>query len=718
MPVTPNNDPLGILSKTDNSDPLGILVPEKKNQVGKNLSVGQNGQLQTSVPATSNSEVQSPLPKSPEPNFGMSSFADLAKGQQNVSDNTGITTTPTVNTDNLGFQKAADKKLQQQNQKVRNDAIDNTVQRSLKLKGINAQQGSLLYNIEKSTYNQQLDDGNAVVGVKNGKPGLEKTTGLWDSFHNHMMSAINENKDSREFKDMTPKQRVDYADKVQQQQNSTEYIGEAPSTPLASIAATGGGVLPTLGLYGAGAMAGGVLESLAPETGGLSNLALKPVMSFVVNAGTEADKSGMQGTLGRYNSIIQQHPEIDKVEAMKQATNGEDVDRLAGMGQAALFSTTGSTLGKSVTKSFLKDALKTGVDVGAKTAVVEGAKDVGHNIEGVTNKSASDIFKDMGNTFAENAPMGVALHGIMGAITGISKVPNLIKSGLKYDVVTKMNPEDVQNELEKNVQSGAITPEQAEKAESDLNNYSKILQTVPASLSDESKASVTGLIEKRTNIEKEAATKDVTAQPIYKQQIDAINNQISDIQRTGKPLQHEIDESTGQTYQEPTFDDVAKQNVTDAADQISKGKSLDKPELIQAEANFPDELKKQLVKIQKQETPKEDETQSDTYKNVTKYLKANEVENKPTEITQPAPENKDIVDSGKKIDVERTPEEIKKLTREPLSEESIDKKVKVPDLENYNSGEKELPFKKVKAFEARGKLRQRLKDIENIIKCL
>lgn len=39
MPVTPNSDPLGILTKE--ADPLGIL--EKKSQNGSNLSVGANG---------------------------------------------------------------------------------------------------------------------------------------------------------------------------------------------------------------------------------------------------------------------------------------------------------------------------------------------------------------------------------------------------------------------------------------------------------------------------------------------------------------------------------------------------------------------------------------------------------------------------------------------------------------------------------------------------
>lgn len=60
---------------------------------------------------------------------------------------------------------------------------------------------------------------------------------------------------------------------------------------------------------------------------------------------------------------------------------------------------------------------------------------------------------------------------------------------------------------------------------------------------------------------------------------------------------------------------------------------------------------------------------------------------------------------------ERTPEEIKKLTREPIPIEQIGEKVEIQDFETGKP-------KRVKAFEARTELRNRLKDIDKIIKCL
>src|SRR6185503_258192 len=183
----------------------------KKKVTSSNLSVGQNGQLQTSAPTTLPSQSKSgydisqnvpefhvqPVQQVKQPNV-LSTPIELIKGQQSTPENTDISKVPEINTENLGFQKQLDKKLAKQNQDFKDAAIDNTVKKSLKLQGTNAQEGSLLYNIEKSKYNQQVDDGNAVIGTgKNGQPSLLKTENPLESFHSHMMAAINENKESR-----------------------------------------------------------------------------------------------------------------------------------------------------------------------------------------------------------------------------------------------------------------------------------------------------------------------------------------------------------------------------------------------------------------------------------------------------------------------------------------------------------------------------------------
>lgn len=697
-------------------------------------------------------------------------------------------------------------------------AIENAAKRSLKIKGLNPNNAALL-NSEKANFQKQVNSGDATVGFgENGEVGLINHPGLFDSFSKHMHAAIDENKNSREFAKMSIPERVAFA-KQQQQNNQSSYIKEQP-TNLGSLGAVGGGLLPTLALYGAGALAGSVIEMAAPETGGLSNLAMKPVMSFVTNAGSEANKKGMEGTLQRYNVIKQHNPEMSDEEAMAHAGKGEDVDRLAGVAEAALFSTVGGELklGKSATGNLLKGMAKSGVDVGGKTSLVTGAQDVGHNIEGVTHKSGSEILGDMATTFGENAPMGAALHGFMGVISGAAKVPELIKSALKYDVVTKMPPERVQADLAANVNSGAITPDEADKATNDLNEFTNALKKTHDNSPDNVKASVAGLILKRDNILKGAEGKDKTTQALLKQQTDAIDNQINGIYRTGKPLEHEINPNTGTTFKQPTYDDEAKAKIEDLADRISKGKRIEDAADLQAEANFPEELQKQLTRISKEEKSAQRDKENpntDLSDNIDKYLKkfdkekevskldtqewdfdengesglkgvagvpkefgrvrvlkskrgytsAVEAEVKLSDKTTANPSAN--IDFGKPGDVkyfdspeqafdyatkvmqakynesvgapnntetqgsitnegvnqikqptERTAEQIKKISREKIDMDNIDKKVTIHDIDSYKSGSKELPLKEVTAFEGRDILRKRLKAIDNIIKCL
>lgn len=529
-------------------------------------------------------------------------------------------------------------------------AIENAAKRSLKIKGLNPNNSALL-NSEKANFQKQVNSGDATVGFgENGEVGLINHPGLFDSFSKHMHAAIDENKNSREFAKMSIPERVAFA-KQQQQNNQSSYIKEQP-TDLGSLGAVGGGLLPTLALYGAGALAGSVIEMAAPETGGLSNLALKPVMSFVTNAGSDANKKGMEGTLSRYQLIKNKNPEMSDEEAMMHAGNGEDVDRLAGIAEAALFSTVGGDLklGKSATGNLLKGMAKSGVDVGAKTAAVEGLKDIGHNVEGVTHKSTSDILGDMVNAFGENAPMGAALHGFMGVVTGLAKVPNLIKSGLKYDIVTKMSPEQVQADLTENVKKGAITPQEAEKATNDLSEFDNTLRKVPDGLNDAAKASATGLIIKRDNIIKNSEGKDKTTQALVKQETDAIDNQLSEIYRTGKPLEHEINPNTGTTFKQPTYDDEAKAKIEDLADKISKGKRIEDAADLQAEANFPEELQKQLTRISKEEKSAQRDKENpntDLSDNIEKYLAKNKKEKEASKIEQPSESDVKLIKQNK-----------------------------------------------------------------------
>lgn len=596
------------------------------------------GEAQKPLPAFSEQPQEPVQPQQPQPkqvptadnNFLLPTHNQLAQGQVEPSEST-VAAQPQQTLEN-DFNKANipeyNKEKADYEQKVKDNipqAINDAAVKSLKLKGIDPNNAALL-NKEKSQFALQIAQGDATVGFdKDGKPGLVQTPGFAGSLWDHLKGQVNEWIDARQFKNMNSDERVNWANnKIKQAE--TAYIGTKP-TQAGSVGALAGDVVPTIGRYAAGAAVGAGLEAVAPETGGLSNLALKPAMSFVMNEGTDANLSGMNGVLQRYYAGQQARAkglnDLTDKELMAKAEEGEQVDRDAGILGSAVFSGEGNVLGKTVTKDFLKDVVKSGVDLGAKSAAIEGAKDVGHNIEGTGNKNSSEIGKDVLTAFDENAPMGMLLHAFMGGITGATKLPGLIKSGLKYDIINKMTPDEVRTQLTKNVQSGAITPEQAQKAEADLTQFGQTLQTVPPYLSDEAKASVTGLIEKRDNLLKQNEGLDKTAQDLAKPEIDAINNQIKEVYRTGKPQQVEINPTTGTTFEKPDYDAVAQQRVKDLASSIASGKTITKPEDLQTQANFPKELEAELQNHLK-EDQKAGKEGTGVQENINEYLKQNE----------------------------------------------------------------------------------------------
>jgi len=626
---------------------------QKKNQGGNGLSVGADGHLQNASPIVSKSkgngydmsqtvpEYHTPEkqsnPYTVENNFGMPTGQTA---NQNISDNTNVSTSSKIDTQNIGFQKAAFKKQQEQNQKVRDAAINNTVQKSLKLKGLNAQPGSLLYNIEKSTYNQQLDNGNASIGVdQNGNVGLKRTTGALESAKIGWHNAINGNKEADEFvNNMTPAQQVDFLNKKQKEQD--EYVGTQP-TEVGSLTGKVAENAPFLGKAGLGYLIGAGSQMLAPETLGLSELGLAKAGSFIATAGDMQNQTAFKNIASRYQVLQHQHPDWTPEQAMTEANKDKNLDKAQGLVINYLFN---ENLGgnkpivgeaRNTIVNNVKGMIKSAAEGAGKVTGVQAVRDVSDNAKGIGSGHQLD---DLANEFVDNFGTIGLLHAVTGAVTGAFKLPKLFLSSAK-NVLAKENPEQINSILDANVKAGNLTPEDAQKVTSDVSQFSQNLQKVPDGASDEVKTSIAGLMQKRDNIDAEAKTKDQSPaiQQVYKDQKDAINNQISDVLRTGKPLEHEVDEATAQTYEKPTFDNIAALKVKNLADKISKGKEVTNPEDLQAEQNFPDELKSQLDKIIKEEksankgkeTPKTDLTD-----NIQKYLDEKQKSNvqQPTEI--------------------------------------------------------------------------------------
>lgn len=672
--------------------------------VKKKLSVGQDGQLKESVPTTSVSQ--------PVPDFGIASFNDLAKGQKNASENTSAVapkefqqaTNPEIYSPEILKQRAKYKE-----EKIQK-ALDNTTAKSLKAKGINAQPGSALYNEEKNKYKAQVDMGFGHVALdENGVPGIKRTTGLFENLQKGLHEANTDNEENAAFYDMSPEQKVEFVNKKIATEKPNEYIGETPSF-TGSVGHLAGSSAPFLAKASAGA-------AIGTATGGLgapAAFAFLLTTPDMINAGVKNE------VIRRYQILKSQYPKRSDVENMTEADRGALAGGVGGILTNAAMMGTGmkaplSAEGKSLLSTTLKGVAKPALQMGAISGGITAAQELEGNLEGIKS-DPKNIIKHSLESFKENATTGALLTTMLHA-------PNILKSVSKYILTKEANPEAIKNVVQANENIGQVPSGTTEKVVTDLEQYKNIVNTLPTGLKPEVEASVAGLLQKRENVTAEAETKSKSPaiQQLYKDKVEAIDRQIADIQRTGKPLEHEIDEATGETYKKPTFDNIAAVRVKNLADKISKGKEITDPEELQTEHNFPEELEKNLNRITREEKSANRDKESpntDLSDNIKTYLDKNAKQTEKAKVEIPVTAEKAGVTNESVNTVkqpteitERTPEEIKTISREPLPIEQIDTKVDIPDYETGKT-------KRVKAFEARTEFRQRLKDIESIIKCL
>lgn len=706
---------------TTDFDPSKYGATELKKK--SNLSVGTDGQLKQSEATTLPSELPKEKPKEPE--FWLPNFKELSSGQRSKSDNTStiqVQHIQNVVDETLhGKEKAEEKKMY--NEKVLKsapEALENTINRSLKIKGIKPTKNSAQYNDEKEKYTLEMIKGDAQIGFdENGKPGLFRTTGFLDNIASHYNQARLANQEADEFSNkMTDQQRLDYLKSKQTQKESTPYIGEKQSA-AGSVGGLLGEQAPFMGKAVVGGLVGSGLAALAPETGGATAAVLPEAMAFIFTAHDASVQGKMSRVVSDFQILTHQHPEWTELQRMAKARESENLGMVQGLVTNALLMKAGkgALVDKPMVSSIVPNAVKDILKGAGKIAAVQGAADVADNLSGDAKRSMSDIAKDAATSFKENATVFGLLHVASGVVNKALSIPKYLHSVIKSELV-KHDPVQIESALKVNEDAGNIPQGTTEKVMADLHDFKDAENKTPNGLSEESKASVAGLIQKRTSIEQEAETKDVTAQPLYKERIEAINNQISDIQRTNKPLEHEIDEATGETYKKPTFDNIAAMRVKNVADKISKGKELTDAEEIQAEHNFPDKVEAQLNKVLREEksaNKDKEKPNTEITDNIEKYLNDKSKETEKIEGSK-STEKTSVTDEGTNKTIQPTettefnPEEIKKITREPIPLEHIDTKVEIKDL-NGNA-------KKVKAYEGRTELRDRLKRIDQIINCL
>jgi hypothetical protein len=455
-------------------------------------------------------------------------------------------------------------------------AIDNTTSRALKAKNFNVDKNSPIYKEQRRKIEKAVENGDATyVMGKDGVPGLNRTIGFWESLTNGWNRSVNSNEEAENFvKNMTTEERVAYANRKEEKRPTGEYVGELPGV----FGAAGELIGENAQFLGKAALATGAAASLvaaAPETFGASLAGLPAVAAFAYTAPDMINQGGMQETLRRYNVLKKEKPNVPDVDLMKEAEGGMVVGEIAGgVTNAALMGMGGnnpiSQEGKSVVANFINNGLKSATHMGTVTGLVEGGKEIVGGIQGIKT-SPTEVIQNSLNTFKDNFTVGLALHGVVSAVTGTINAPKAIVSSLKYALKDE-SPVGLIKILQSNEQTGAIPEGTTEVVMNDLNEYNQALSKTSDGLSPESKASIAGLMQKRKALQDEMSVKDFTQTDFYQKKIDAINLQIQEITKTDDPFSVEVDDITGKKLDGKIEEaPVVKENIVGEHEQIQEG---------------------------------------------------------------------------------------------------------------------------------------------------
>ena len=524
--------------KNEFIDSLTFVEPvKKKDQIG-NLS----GEV--------SSPIQSQLPKDNVTEWYKQTMPD-AMFVKSTSDNTRFNK-PKEMAEDVLYKAAAP--IRAAKKKADTEiAIKNTAENYFKNNNIDAPVGSALYNKQVAELKTKVENGDAVLGVDktNDKLGLKKTTGFWSSLQSGFNNSINANNEAAEFVGMSPEQKVEWVKNQSKTKIGKEgYIGEAPDK-LGAYGEFLGGAGPMVAKTIAGTTVGAGLAAVAPETGGVSLAGLPAVMAWAFNAQDMASQGAQKEIMRRYEMIKSGNTGISDVDAMKEASSGEILGEIAGLIENTAFMMPASRVinptAKSVLRSGIENTLKSAIKVGTIVSATEAGKKV---VAGVTSKYGETPQEILGNSaldFAENATVGALLHISTMAAVGLLNLPKVVQSGIKY-ALRDVPKQDIDNVLKANVNIGNIPPDVAEKVSSDIDGYKEAADKAMPGLSPEAEASQIGLIQKKNKLVEESKTKDDSVKPVYKEQIESIDNKINDLNK-GKPVYDvETDELTGNKY--------------------------------------------------------------------------------------------------------------------------------------------------------------------------
>jgi len=428
-------------------------------------------------------------------------------------------------------------------------SIEDEVKKTVELKSAGYKKnGKLIYDtpseINKIRDNIQKGLDNGTLVYKDGKI----VTGLnaWESLTKGIDNANQKELQDKYVVSLSKNDAINYLNNKIQHPEIYQKSEEAPSNSLAELTSNIGENLGFIGKMVTGGIAG---TALAPETGGAS-------FGQFLSTVKDMAYSGYAETLEEnYKKLKEQNLSITDGEAYDKAHNAALVGEALQIGVAGVFAS------GSLPKILKADKVKLPIPTKEPNGVVEGvSKSLLHTAKEYGKISAATVGATAGTELASkinNVDVtwkdfldktgeqlkgnGAALFGLW-ALTEPFKIPSYIRPQIENYIASapRKDVSDFYNKLE---QEGIIPKGKADEIITHLDNFENIGKNIPKGLSEESEASLKGILLKKENIQKEIDELHKYGST-FQDAIDAKelelkewDNQASKIYNTNKPFE-------------------------------------------------------------------------------------------------------------------------------------------------------------------------------------
>ena len=309
---------------------------------------------------------------------------------------------------------------------------------------------------------------------------------------------------------------------------------------------------------------------------------------------------------------------VDKFVAKGVKATAEDVEKEA-IRLASSMASKAKRIGIKAATGVLAEPGTEALQTGAS----EGVKLLTNKISKTDVFNEEDIIANLGKNMINSAVMATGPGAIGGGFVGAFQNT---KKAIREEIANEKDVNTIQSEINKQVEEGNITPEEAQAANITAKQYADIASKIPTTVSPQDKYKIIGGIEQREalNIKKQQAYEELTdLDPVFKKEkqdqidliqakIDETNDYLEGIVSGKKPeykekrgMYFKVDSEGNETpINKETYDLATsirdedkvkeKQQFDQFVNRIVEGERMETPEDLQFYENNKTEIEKAL----------------------------------------------------------------------------------------------------------------------------